>query len=54
MASIKKRSEMTPEELDMVRTKDRRQKRDKRKEMSEEEREVVKAKDRVRKDREVK
>ena len=46
---IKKRSEMTPEELDMVRTKDRRQKRDKRKEMSEEEREVVKAKDRVRK-----
>ena len=46
---IKKRSEMTPQELDMVRTKDRRLKREKRKEMSEEEKEVVKAKDRLRK-----
>ena len=46
---IKKRSEMTPQELVMVRTKDRRLKREKRKEMSEEEKEVVKAKDRLRK-----
>ena len=46
---IKKRSELTPQELDMVRTKDRRLKREKRKEMSEEEKEVVKAKDRLRK-----
>lgn len=46
---IKKRSEMTPQELDMVRIKDRRLKKEKRKEMSEEEKEVVKAKDRLRK-----
>ena len=46
---IKKRSEMTPQDLDMVRTKDRRLKKEKRKEMSEEEKEVVKAKDKLRK-----
>ncbi len=40
---------MTPQELDVARTKDRRLKREKRKEMSEEEKEVVKAKDRLRK-----
>ena len=46
---IKKRSEMTPQELVMVRTKDRRLKKEKRKEMSEEEKKVVQAKDRLRK-----
>ena len=46
---IKKRSEMTPQELDVARTKDRRLKREKRKEMSEEEKKVVQAKDRLRK-----
>merc|ERR1712029_1069695 len=45
----KKRSEMTPQELDVARTKDRRLKREKRKEMSEEEKKVVQAKDRLRK-----